>query len=314
MPDRVPWTHTAISRLLHDALTTTRSARLGGLTDGTLLRNAMNETPGAAELIERAFSLARQSGKSDWWTMTIPVLKNRLLQLTKNRFKEADFGAASFRAFLKQVPDIVRVEETPLPGFVILKSAAHEHAEGASVTAVRGDQIRADLWRAVLDYSSGVTYVWDVARHAAGPAKPADVGPVLPTISEADLDGWRMEFLALHRPADPTVAKRVEEWCKSRLPTVALPTTMRPVWNNYLKRKVERRLGDWFTSHAIEAPTLTEARPESSPSDERVEALRQFVIACVQRMSRQELLELRISPITAMRTLQTQESGGKNER
>ena len=154
MPSR---TRPAISQFLHGSVTTNLRARLGGLTDGTLLRNAMNETPEAAELIERAFGLARQSGKSDWWTMTIPVLKNRLLLLTKNRFKEADFGAASFRAFLKQVPDVVRVEENPLPGFVTLKSAAREHSEGASMTAVRGGQIRADLWRAVLDYSSGST-------------------------------------------------------------------------------------------------------------------------------------------------------------
>ena len=91
--------------------------------------------------------------------MTIPVLKNRLLLLTKNTFKEADFGAISFRDFLSKVPDIVRVDGASVPGFVILKSAAPERPERPSANAVRSEQIRADLWRAVLDYSSGHRYV-----------------------------------------------------------------------------------------------------------------------------------------------------------
>jgi hypothetical protein len=274
----------------------------------------MNEVPSAADLIERAFALARRSGKSDWWAMTIPVLKNRLLLLTKNTFKEADFGAITFRDFLRKIPDIVKVDETPLPGFVILKSAAPEHLERPSANVVRAEQIRADLWRAVLDYSSGHRYVWDISEQSARPARPDDGGLMLPTISATDLDDWRAEFVALHRPSSPEVAKRVEEWCKNRLPTVALPTPMRPVWNKHLKRIVERRLEDWFASNAIEAPALIEERQESGPSDEQAEALREFVVACVKTMSKQELLELRISPITAMRMLRTQKASGKNER
>src|SRR5712692_8296654 len=106
----------------------------------------MHEAPVAADLIERAFGLARKSGKPEWWVMTIPVLKNRLLLLTKNTFKEADFGATSFRDFLSKIPDIVRVDETPLPGFAILKSAAPEHWQPPSANKFRGERIRADLW------------------------------------------------------------------------------------------------------------------------------------------------------------------------
>jgi hypothetical protein len=274
----------------------------------------MNEAPAAAGLVERAFGLARQSGKPDWWAMTIPVLKNRLLLLTKNTFKEADFGAISFRDFLSKIPDIVRVDETPLPGFAILKSAAPERSERPSVNVVRGEQIRADLWRAVLDYSSGQTYVWDISQQAARPATRDDDGLVLPTISAADLDEWRDEFVALHKPPDAEVAKRVEDWSKNRLPTAVLPAPMRPVWNRHLKRKVERRLEHWFGSNSIKPPAIMEERQESGPSDKQVEAVREFLVGCVKAMSKQELLELRISPVTAMRALLAQKASGENER
>jgi len=274
----------------------------------------MHEAPAAADLIERAFGLARQSGKPDWWAMTIPVLKNRLLLLTKNTFKEADFGATSFRDFLSKIPDIIRIDETSPPGFVILNSAAPERSERPSTHMFRGERIRADLWRAVLDYSSGRRYVWDISQQAARPASLDDDGLVLPTISAADLDEWRAEFVALHKPPDAEVAKRVEEWCKNRLPTAGLPAPIRPVWNRYLIRKVEQRLQRWFESSSIKAPVIMEERRESIPFDKQVEALREFIVRCVQIMSKQELLELRISPVTAMRTLQVQKSSDENER
>jgi len=245
----------------------------------------MQEARAAIDLIERAFGLARQAGKSSWWAMTIPVLKNRLLQLTKNTFKEADFGAISFRDFLSKFPDIVRVDETPPPGFVILKSAVEERSERPPEDVFRGGQIRADLWRAVLDYSNGNRYVWDTS-----------------------------DFVALHRPQTVEVAERVEEWCRNRLPTAALPAPMRPAWNKYLKGKVEQRLQHWFKSNSIKAPAIMEERREPVPSRQQVEALREFIIGCVKTMPEKELLELRISPVTAMRTLQAQKSSVENER
>jgi hypothetical protein len=272
----------------------------------------MNETPTAADLIERAFGIARQSGRPDWWAMRSPVLKNRLLLLTKNTFKEADFGAVSFRDFLSKAADVVRVDETALPPFVILRSAAPEDAERQPVSLARGEQVRPDLWRAVLDYSSGHGYVWDTSQQVARPARSDDGGPLLPTISAADLDGWRTEFAGLHNPLDAEGAKRVEEWCKNRLPTGALPSPMRPVWNKYLKHKIEDRLQRWFASNSLRPPTITQERPEAGYPDE-VERLRAFVIGCVKAMSKQELLDLRISPIAAMRTLQTWKGGGEGD-
>jgi hypothetical protein len=274
----------------------------------------MHEAPAAADLIERAFSLARQSGKPDWWAMTIPVLKNRLLLLTKSTFKEADFGAISFRDFLSKVSDIIRVDETPPPGFVILKSAAPKHWQRLSVSKSRGERIRADLWRGVLDYSSGRRYIWDTSQQIARAASVDEAGLVLPTISPSDIEDWRAEFVAAHKPPDPQVAKLVDEWNKNRLPTAGLPAAMRPVWNNFLKRKVERRVQRWFESNSIKAPAIMEAGQGSRDSDHQLESLREFIISCVNTMSIDELQDLRISPATAMRMLRAKKLSDENER
>lgn len=274
----------------------------------------MPEANVATDLIERAFGLARESGKTEWWAMTIPVLKNRLLLLTKNAFKESDFGATSFRDFLSKASDIVRIDEAPLPGFVILKSAAPERWEQSSTNKFRGERVRADLWRAVLDYSSSRRYVWDTSQQVARPASSDEDGLILPTISAVDFDAWRAEFVASYKPPDAGVAKLVEEWSKKRLPTGGLPASLRPLWNNFLKHKVERRIQRWFETNSIKAPEIIEAGQVPRDSEREVEELRQFIASCVSIMSIKELQDLRISPSTAMRILRGKNSSDENER
>jgi hypothetical protein len=273
----------------------------------------MAENPTAAELVERAFGVARQSGKEDWWQMAVPVLKNRLLQMTKRTFKETDFGTASFRGFLNSIPDTIRVEDTPPPGFVILKSAAPDGWQPIAASRSRGERIRPDLWRAVLDYSSGRKYIWDVSKEAARPALLEEEGLIVPTVSAAELDEWRHEFAGMHNSSAPQDTKAVETWSQNRLPTVSLPVTLRPVWNNYMKKKVEQRLQDWFEANSIKMP-LIEERTESAKSDVHAEALRELIHDCVRVMSTKELLDLRISPSTVMRVIQMHKSRDQNER
>jgi hypothetical protein len=273
----------------------------------------MREPSAAVDLIEQAFGLARRSGKSDWWAMTIPVLKNRLLLLTKGSFKETDFGAASFRDFLSKVTDIVRIDEAPPPGFVILRSAAPARWEQQPANKFRGERIRADLWRATLDYSSARKYLWDTSQQVAKPAGVGEDGLVLPTVSSDDLHQWRAEFVASHKLPDEETTHQIEQWHKNRLPTVGLPTTMRPAWNSYLKRKVEQRLQHWFESNSIKAPPIVEVWQQSGASERHVEMLREFILSCVRAMSKDELLELRISPDTAMRTVRANKSSNENE-
>src|SRR5262245_29507279 len=118
----------------------------------------MQDANAAATLVRRAFDRARSSGKEDWHRMTVPVLKNRLLLVTEGTFRESDFGAVSFRDFLKRLPGgVVPLDESQNPAVVQLVTDEIPH---------RGEhrpffpRIRPDLWRAVLDYSSGRRYSW----------------------------------------------------------------------------------------------------------------------------------------------------------
>lgn len=113
----------------------------------------MSELQNAHQLIEQAFEQARRSGKPEWWNMAIPVLKNRLLLLTDRKFREADFGARSFREFLRNASDTVEVHDAPLPGHVTLRSAAVADLPAEESKIVRRE-IRPDLWEAVLDFSA----------------------------------------------------------------------------------------------------------------------------------------------------------------
>ena len=274
----------------------------------------MSEPATAVDLVRQAFSLARKSGKPDWWVMTIPVLKNRLLLLTKGSFKEVDYGATSFRNFLSKISDAVRIDETQLPGLVTLLSEVPSNWQPPSVNKFRGERVRPDLWLAVLDYSSGAKYIWDDARQIARAAKSGEVGLELPTISPTEIDEWRNEFIKSQKSLQPDVVAVVEEWSKKGLPTAGLPAPLRPVWNKFLKRKVERRIQTWFEANALVSPTVMEVGRESSASDNQLAELREFIVSCINIMSAKELQDLRISPSVAMRMMRANRPSDENER
>jgi hypothetical protein len=260
----------------------------------------MSDSPSARQLILTAFDRARQSGKPDWWSMAIPVLKNRLLQMTNHEFRETTYGARSFRDFIRQHAEMLRVEETPLPGFVVLKSVEPEkQARLAPKTAVH--EVSPDLWQAVLDFSSGDKYVLDDSKGVARRASEDEHGPMLPTLSSEEFDTWRTDFVNMHPAEDEDSAKRLDVWRAKRLPTHALPPPFQKAWNRYLKRKVQDRLSSWFSENNLTEPSRKEASASAVSPDQQLEQLRGFVIDCVRRMSRQELGELRISPAVAIR-------------
>lgn len=262
----------------------------------------MSDSPNARQLVQAAFDRARQSGKPDWWCMAIPVLKNRLLQMTNREFRETTYGARSFRDFIQQHADMLRVEETPFPGFVVLRSAEPEHQPGlAPKSAVL--EVSPNLWRAVLDFSSGSKYVWDESKGVARPASEDEHGAMLPTLSAEEFDSWRTDFVNMHPAEDEDSGRRVGVWRTKRLPTHALPPAFQKAWNRYLKRKVQDRLNSWFAENNLTEPSRKEASSSAVSPDQQLEHLRRFVIDCVRRMSRLELEELRISPAVAMRAV-----------
>ncbi len=257
----------------------------------------MEHSLSARDLIERAFALARQSGKPEWWVMAIPVLKNRLLQITAQAFKESDFGALTFREFLQNNANVLEIDNSFLPGAVTLKSAQSIPRVPSTSTPQR-NRVREDLWRAILDYSSGNKYVWDTESSAAIIAPEGTESPFLPTISPETMTEWKTAFLA-GLPDTPDDG-RLKAWQTQSLPTDALPPALRVQWNRFLKHKVQSTLREWFDSHQIPQPPIVHPAIPAEKRDD-TELFREFVIKCIAQMSKEELEKLSIPSSVAFR-------------
>ncbi len=257
----------------------------------------MEHSSSARSLIERAFTQARRSGKPEWWVMAIPVLKNRLLQITGQTFRESDFGASTFREFLQNNTDLLEIDNSFLPGAVTLKSA-----EGASssrdASSPQRNRIREDLWRAIMDYSSGNKYLWDVGSSSAIVALEGSDGPFLPTISAGTMTEWKREFLG-SLPEIPNDSS-VTAWQTQSLPATALPPPLRVQWNRLVKHKIQSLLREWFESQHINSPPLVHPVIPSEKRDD-TELFREFLIKCIAQMSKEELEKLSIPSSVAFR-------------
>ena len=263
----------------------------------------MIELQSPRQLIEQAFEQARRSGKPDWWLMTIPVLKNRMLQITGRKFREADYDAKSFREFLRNAADLIEIQEAPPPGQVTLRSAAAAESPSSEPRSPQPD-IRPDLWEAVLDFSSGVRYIWDAVQERArvANANEDERDLQLPTITAQEFDGWRRDFADQYRPTDEPTLKQLEHWRDLRLPTLALPPACRGLWNKYLKEHVKQRLTTWFGDNLL-GDVPSSPIPRRQAPDDGLQTLRDFVIRCVQHMSKAELEDLRLAPTSVLRSL-----------
>jgi hypothetical protein len=229
--------------------------------------------------------------------MAIPVLKNRLLQVTEQTFKESDFDASSFREFLQNNTDVLEIDNSFLPGAVTLKSA-ERMPKSHDMSSPQRNRIREDLWRAILDYSSGNRYVWDAASSVAIIAPEGNEGPFLPTITAETMAEWKREFLAsLSETPDDS---RITVWQTRSLPTAALPPGLRLQWNRFVKHKVQSSLREWFESQHIVLPPLI--HPAIAPEErDDTELFREFVIKCIAQMSKEELEKLSIPSSIAFR-------------
>ncbi len=257
----------------------------------------MEHSSSARGLIERAFTQARRSGKPEWWVMAIPVLKNRLLQITGQTFKESDFGASTFREFLQNNTDVLEIDSSFLPGTVTLKSAESANPSH-DASAPQRNRIREDLWRAIMDYSSGNRYVWDADSSSAIIAPEGSDGPFLPTISAETMTEWKREFL-WSLPEIPDDSS-VTAWQTQSLPTTALPPALRVQWNRLVKHKIQSLLREWFESHGIPLPPIVHPAITVEKRDD-TDLFREFVIKCIAQMSKEELEKLSIPSSVAFR-------------
>jgi hypothetical protein len=256
----------------------------------------------ASELVRAAFAAARKSGKPDWDRMTTAVLKNRLLDLSAGSFKEQDHGARSILEFAKSLPELLVVDIEAFPPVVHLKeSASPPTAPAAGPKA----QIRPDLWRAILDYRSGLKYVWDSATSSALPAESeADNRLALPTITEAQFREWRREFVEQVRSSnqqDTALIEKLEGWAEKNLPTHLLPPPLRGKWNGVLKGHVQQCLDSWFATNQLEKVPAVVAPTQAPEPVEKVQ-LRRTVQAVIDVMSESELGKLNL-PASAIARL-----------
>lgn len=270
----------------------------------------------ARRLIEQAFEDARRTGRPDWRTMTIAVLKNRILK-RNHSFQERDYGARSIADFVRRYPDLLLLDDSTAPPKVSLHTSS---VSTPIATDTEHSLIRPDLWKAMVDYQSGLTYVWDgeAARSTEDPsATEVDSRRALPTLSRTELDSWRLEFRDsvnyLIRD-DPTAAEQTRRWLENRLGTRYLPASIRTLWNQELKRRVVDRLTAWFAEQGLPAPPgLLQARPVVREQTVGADTLRQLILRCVQVMTENELQQVNLPPGAVLRAYGTAVPGSGRE-
>jgi hypothetical protein len=237
--------------------------------------------------------------------MTIAVLKNRLLKLTDRSFREKDYDARTIAEFVRRYPDLLLLDDSIIPPKVSLRTS---DASAPAPTGVKPSRIRPDLWQAIVDYQSGLTYFWDgVAARSTEElsAEDAKEQRVLPTLSFEELDVWRREFLdkveELIRD-DPTAMEQARQWIDTRLGTRYLPASLRTPWNQELQRRVIDRLATWFADQGLTAPAdLLQARPAAQDHPVGADTLRQLILRCVRVMTESELRQVNLPPSAVLR-------------
>lgn len=254
-------------------------------------------------LILAAFEHAASSGRASD-RMSIAVLKNRILQLTERSFREEDFDVANMTQFVLKFSDIVELDKHTSPPQVVLRQK--DSAAGfTSETA-----IRSDLWKAVLDYSSNRTYIWDIATSMAVVGEANGNDYTLPTIDRNTLQQWRREFVQSHQSAvGEAIRHRLEEWAEQILPDKHLGRLRGP-WSAELKRRVHRHLDSWFSQHGLDAPAdiVTERRKVKDGIREvNEERLRSAVERCIAAMSGNDLRNIMI-PLEVVARLLAEET------
>lgn len=254
-----------------------------------------------AELIRAAFERARQSGNPTWQSMTVAVLKNRLLDLTARDFDESSWEAESFRDFLAQFGDVIELDTATHPPHVRLLAEAADTRPAEPSRRPLPDlgphrRIRRDLWEAILDYSD-TRYAWDGQR--AVPLKEdasAEGVKLLPSLTREEFKTWRKEFVQRQCEKNSAVGPRLYDWLEREQPLTALPQALRISWVVELKRRVLERLDTWFEGNGEPLPPdaiVGDEPPLSSPAV-GTSVLRERILAAVQKMSQDELEALQL--------------------
>jgi hypothetical protein len=236
--------------------------------------------------------------------MSVAVLKNRMLDVSKKQFSEKAYGSDGFIEFLQtHFPTVIRLDHSRTPPQAIYLQAD----QTPPVAAPKGKwaRIRPDLWQAVMDVRSGLAYLWDAKEGKARLAREGESTDLqLPTLTAEEFYKWRATFAFQLQPDSPH-SEMVRRWVEKRLPTALLPAPLQGEWNRTLKDNIEKRLRDWFLKVGQDAPSdLIVEPPAPSPPvqvPDAVEELREVVSQCVSVMTAEELSDLRLSPALFLR-------------
>ncbi len=244
----------------------------------------------AEELVRVAFLQAQRKFGPQAKTMTLAVLNNRLLQITDRRFHPRDFGVKDLKAFVALLAPEFRLTGEPARLSVELiapveadnspaeapnpATPAFERTSVASAVALPSTgRIRSDLWLAIVDYTSGLTYVWDQRLGRARAAEPGDQEACMPTLTPVELAEWRLTFLDAHRQELTGAALvNAQRWQEQGLSTNYLPLELQQPWNRELTLRVRLRLQEFFAR--IKQSSL---RSEVAPSVDSTEPDREVV-------------------------------------
>lgn len=260
------------------------------------------------QLILKAFQQAQESSKREWASMVVPVLKNRLLELSSKTFREADYGSPNIWHFVTQFPHLLATEGTRPREHVRL---LEPHLIKVSVGETPGvldpagnSRIRHDLWQAMFDYATQNTYVWDEVTGRARVRSEEDRADIriLPTFSTEDMHVLREQFVQVQEAVSDHDAKRLEEWARKSGPTVALPRFYRGLWNAHLKSHAANRLRSFFLAAKLDVPKDLLGQAATSVESEReVERERRLAHRYIDAMTAAELSRLSIEMAVVLR-------------
>lgn len=258
------------------------------------------------ELVVVAFLHAQRKLGPEAKTMSIAELKNRLLQITDRRFDAKDFGVPDLRAFLAMLaPELLvikatghgAVELTIAPeAVVVLKTLAGEQRanEGSPKTIAPMDVLqdllkpdgrtRPDLWAAIMDYASKLTFVWDERMGEARPRRGKEPLPVMPTVTSVELGEWRRTFVSEHKAElEGSELASAQRWQEQGLATVFLPAKLRQPWNRELALRVRQRLQEFFAQLNPKASSIAGAPAAAAEPDQVADMLGALLMAAKDR-------------------------------
>jgi len=256
----------------------------------------------ALELVTVAFVQAQRKLGEGATSMSLGVLKNRLLQITDRRFDPNDFGASDMRSFVAMLePHVSLSNKTPHGEVQLVTSPVRENvsrlaqtkrpitrisdADQAPDEALRRNgRIREDLWMAIMDYASGQTYVWDERVGKARASQVIENLPVMPTLTAVELGEWRRTFLTEHRNvlhgSDLASAQR---WEELGLATGYLPAQLQQTWNRELALRVRQRLQEFFSRLNPKASSIAVAPAASLEPEQARDELAESLEAAKDR-------------------------------